>query len=369
MLKLGMIGGGHGAFIGAVHRMAAALDGRFVLVAGALSSTPEAAVSSGIALGLSRDRAYSSWRDMLAGELARPPSDRVQVVSIVTPNATHFDIALAFVQAGFDVICDKPMVIATVQADALVEAVARAGIVFAVTYNYTGYPMVRHAAAMVRRGEIGRIRKVVVEYHQGWLAAAIEETGHKQAAWRQNPAINGIGGAIGDIGTHAENLVSFVTGLEIESLCADLTSFVPGRTLDDDAAVLLRFQGGARGVLSVSQVCIGEHNNLTLRVYGETGSLAWRQEGPNALAHASADGATHTLARGTGMEAASSRLPPGHPEGFIEAFANIYRGVADAIEARVPAGTYPTVHDGARGVRFVERVVESSRRGGIWISA
>lgn len=369
-IRLGMIGGGRGAFIGAVHRMAAAIDGEFALVAGAMSSTPERSIESGRALGLSAERCYPAWREMLNGERARPEGERVQAVSIVTPNATHAEIALAFVRAGFHVICDKPMTVTSAQADELAAAVRQAGVVFAVTYNYTGYPMVRQAAAMVREGQLGTIRKVFVEYHQGWLASALEAQGQKQAAWRLDPAVAGAGGAIGDIGTHAENLAAFVTGLEIESLCADLARFVPGRRLDDDASILLRFRGGARGVLTVSQVCIGQENNLTLRVHGDRGSLSWRQEEPNTLTWDRDDGERRVLTRGSaGLHAAAAdatRLPPGHPEGFIEAFANIYRGVAAAIRAGAHAGDFPTVEDGARGVRFVEAAVRSSAAAGRW---
>lgn len=361
-----MVGGGGGAFIGAVHRMAAALDGEFALVAGALSSSPEKSVASGAAIGLATDRSYPTWRDMLKVEMARPEGDRIEVVSIVTPNSSHFDIAMACVQAGLHVVCDKPMVVDSEQADRLVAATKKAGVVFGVTYNYTGYPLVRQAAAMVKAGELGEVRKVFVEYHQGWLATSLEKEGQKQAAWRHDPKLAGAGGAIGDIGTHAENLVATVTGLEIDSLCADLTSFGPGRRLDDDASVLLRFRGGAKGVLTVSQVCIGEQNNLTLRVHGTTGSLAWRQEEPNAMTWHKLDGSTQVLSRaGAGLDARAARatrLPPGHPEAFIEAFANIYRGVAAA--AWGEAGEFPSVEDGARGVRFVERVVAS---GGEWV--
>lgn len=368
VLRLGMVGGGSGAFIGAVHRMAAALDGEYTLVAGALSSTPERSVESGAALGLARDRSYPSWRDMIDGELARPAGERIEVVSIVTPNSSHFDIAMACVAGGLHVVCDKPLVVSTEQADRLVAATRKAGVVFGVTYNYTGYPLVRQAAAMVKAGELGDIRKVFVEYHQGWLATSLEKEGQKQAAWRHDPKLAGAGGAIGDIGTHAENLVATVTGLEIESLCADLTSFGPGRRLDDDASVLLRFKGGAKGVLTASQVCIGEQNNLTLRVHGTQGSLSWRQEEPNAMTWHRLDGSTRVLSRaGAGLDARAARatrLPPGHPEAFIEAFANIYRGVAAAVRGESSGGEFPSVEAGARGVRFVERVVESR---GNWV--
>ena len=371
-----MIGGGHGAFIGPIHRIAAALHGQWQIVAGALSSTPDKSLASGRELLLAPDRNYPTWRDMLAAESQRPPADRIAAVSIVTPNSSHFEIALACVHAGFHVICDKPMVTTSDQASTLIDAVHKSGTLFAVTYNYTGYPMVKQAAAMVRAGELGDIRKVFIEYHQGWLATKLEETGHKQASWRQDAALAGAGGAISDIGTHAENLLSTVTGLTIESLCADLTSFVSGRTLDDDASVLMRFKGGAKAVLTATQIAIGEQNNLTLRVHGTTGSIAWKQEEPNTLTWHHSDGSTRILSRAAAMlhptAANSSLLPPGHPEGFLEAFANIYRSVAAAIYAQRAGNAshtpdFPTIPDGARSIRFVERVVESHRAGGKWL--
>lgn len=376
-LSFGMIGGGQGAFIGAVHRTAAIMDGQARLVAGALSSTPERALASGRALGLADDRNYPTWRAMLEGELARPREERIDFVSIVTPNHAHFEPARAFAEAGFHVVLDKPMVLNSEQAEELVRVVRASGVVFAVTYNYTGYPMVKRAAELVRSGAIGLVRKVFVEYHQGWLATHLEATGQKQAAWRTDPSLAGAG-AVGDIGSHAENLVSTVTGLPIAELCADVSTFVPGRRIDDDAAVLLRFEGGARGVLTCSQVCVGEENNLCLRVYGEKGALAWRQENPNELWYTPESGPRRLITRGTpdaGEAAArATRIPPGHPEGFFEAFANIYRGVVEAIraqrEGRAPTGLgteFPTVEDGARGVRFIEKVLESGRAGGVWV--
>lgn len=377
MLTFGMIGGGKGAFIGAVHRMAATLDGEAAFVAGALSSTPERARESGRELGLAPERNYGDWREMLKGELARPAGERIDFVSIVTPNDAHYEPARAFAEAGFSVVLDKPMVRTGEEAAALVRAVEKSGVIFAITYNYTGYPMVKHAASLLRSGALGTIRKVFVEYHQGWLASKLEQTGQKQAAWRVDPARSGAGGAIGDIGSHAENLVATLTGLEIESLCADLCTFVPGRALDDDAAVLLRFRNGARGVLTASQVCVGEENGLSIRVYTESGGVSWRQENPNLLEVTDGTG-RRIITRGTSSEESArraTRLPPGHPEGFIEAFANIYRGAYEAIrarrEGRPPSGLgveFPTVHDGARGVRFIERAVESSRAGGTWLA-
>jgi predicted dehydrogenase len=373
-LRYGMVGGGEGAFIGAVHRHALALDHRYVLTAGALSSTPERARRSGAALGLPNDRIYPTWAAMLEAELARPADERIDLVVIVTPNHVHYPVAKAFADAGFHVVSDKPLVHTSEQADDLVATVARRGVVFAVTYNYTGYPMVKEARALVREGAIGAVRKVVVGYHQGWLATKLEDTGAKQAAWRTDPARSGAAGAIGDIGSHAENLVATVTGLELEAICADLTTFVPGRRLDDDGNLLLRFVGGARGVLMASQVEVGHENDLDLRVYGETGALTWRQEDPNALWHAPLEGPVRLLRRGNpylGADAQrATRLPAGHPEAFFEAFANVYREVADAIErhgrGEDPKGDYPTVADGARGVRFIERTVASAASDAKW---
>jgi predicted dehydrogenase len=374
-LRCAMVGGGRGAFIGAVHRLALALDGRFELVAGALSSDPERARASGRELGLRDDRNHESWQALLAHELALPEAERIDAVVIVTPNDVHFEVAKAFADAGIHVVCDKPLVHTSAQADELLRIARARGIVFGVTYNYIGYPMVRQAREMVRAGAIGTIRKVVVEYHQGWLATALEAAGNKQADWRTDPGRSGVAGALGDIGSHAENLVAAVTGLRVESLCADLETFVPGRRLDDDASVLLRFAGGARGILLASQVAVGCENDLRLRMFGSTGTLDWRQEEPNLLVHAALDGARCVLSRGSpGLcEAAqrASRLPAGHPEGFIEAFANVYLGIADAIRA-ADAGQpprpreYADVEDGAHGVRFIEAAVASARSEQKW---
>lgn len=370
-LRYAMIGGGRNAFIGAVHRHAIALDGQAELVAGALSSTPERARESGRALGLADPHNHASWQALLEAELARPAAERVDLVVIVTPTDTHFPIAQAFAEAGFHVVCDKPLTHTGAQATTLVETVARRGTVFGVTYNYTGYPMVRQAREMVRSGALGRIRKVVVEYNQGWLATALEATGNKQASWRTDPARSGIAGALGDIGSHAENLVSTVTGLAIEELVADLGALVPGRALDDDASMLLRFKGGARGVLVASQINAGLENDLRLRVSGENGTLEWRQEEPNRLVHHRREGPTEIFTRASPWLCESARragrIPAGHPEGFIEAFANIYRGVFADIRAHKTGTTadpldadYPPVSDGARGVRFIECAVASS---------
>ncbi|AWN22354.1 oxidoreductase [Deinococcus irradiatisoli] len=364
-----MVGGGKDAFIGAVHRHAAALDGRYQLVAGALSSTPERSRASGAALGLPPERSYGTWEELLAGE--RDREDGAEVISIVTPNHMHFPVALGAVQAGFHVVCDKPLVHTMSQAQELEAAVQAAGNVFAVTYNYSGYPLVRQAREMVRGGQLGDIRKVIVEYHQGWLAT--EQHG-KQADWRTDPSRSGPAGALGDIGTHAEQLVSFVTGLHLQEVAAELTRFVPGRALDDDASMLLRFGGGARGLLTVSQIEIGRENDLRLSVFGTQGSLSWRQENPNVLVYDRLDAPRQLLTRGgPGLGTAAqqaTRLPSGHPEAFIEAFANIYTGVADDIWARRSGESsevlYPTIRDGVQGVAFMERVLTSAQEGGRW---
>jgi len=374
-LRYAMVGGGRDAFIGAVHRKAAALDGQIDLVAGALSSSPDKARASGRDLFLAEDRNHGSWHDLLADEIKRPPDERIDFVSIVTPNHLHYPVALAFVEAGFNVVCDKPLVHTPKQALALVDAVARQNTVFGVTYNYTGYPMVRQMRDMVRSGVIGEVRKVIVEYHQGWLATAVEATGNKQALWRTDPAQSGLAGALGDIGSHAENLLTSVTGLEVEAICADLGTLGAGRTLDDDVNLLLRLRGGVRGVLVASQICVGCENDLRLRVFGSTGSLDWHQEQPNQLWHLPLGESARLLTRGSvGLCIAATqatRLPSGHPEGFIEAFANIYIGVAADIRAKMGGSQavtadYPRVEDGARGVRFIETVLESSRANEKW---
>ncbi|TWO72020.1 Gfo/Idh/MocA family oxidoreductase [Caenimonas sedimenti] len=378
-LRYAMVGGGQGAFIGAVHRKAMALDGQIELVAGALSSDPERARASGRELGLREDRSHGRWQDLLADELRGNDDERIDFVSIVTPNHMHFPVARAFAEAGIHVVCDKPLVHSSEEAAELMRVVQRSGSVFGVTYNYTGYPMVREARDMVSRGAIGAVRKVIVEYNQGWLATHLEASGQKQADWRTDPARSGLAGAIGDIGSHAENLATTVTGLELESICADLTIFVPGRRLDDDGNVLLRFTNGAKGVLIASQIEVGCENDLRLRVFGTTGTLEWHQEEPNRLLHAPIDGPLRVLTRGSPWlgEAArrATRLPTGHPEAFIEAFANVYLGVAAHIRA-IQAGRaadpldadYPRLEDGARGVRFIEKVVQSAASTAKWTS-
>jgi predicted dehydrogenase len=377
-LKMGMVGGGRDAFIGAVHRRAAMLDGAVELVAGAFSSTPEKSKLSARDLYVSEDRAYGTYQEMIEKERALPEGERIDFVSIVTPNHMHYPIAKAFVDAGFNVVLDKPMVHSSEQANSLIAAVEEQDAVFAVTYNYTGYPLVKQARQMVREGKLGEIRKVIVEYPQDWLRTKEEDTGQKQASWRTDPSRSGIAGSVGDIGSHAENLVSTITGLEIAEICADLTTFVPGRLLDDDANVLMHFTNGARGILSVSQVCTGQENNHKIRIWGTEGALEWIQEQPNYLTYWHAGDPVQVMARGHDYlcEAAkrATRLPTGHPEAFIEAFGNVYLNATDTIRAKIMGveateleRDYPTVYDGARGVYFIEKVVESSKSNVKWL--
>ncbi len=379
-LRYAMVGGGRDAFVGAIHRHAMALDGHYELVAGALSATPGKSRTSGAELGLADARNHATWQHLLDDELKRPAEERIDIVVVVTPNHVHYDVARAFVDAGFHVVCDKPLVHTSAQAADLVARVAAQRTLFAVTYNYTGYPMVREARELVRAGAIGAVRKVVVEYHQGWLAGALESAQNKQSAWRVDPALGGPAGAMADIGSHAENLVATVTGLELESLCADLTAFGAGRRLDDDASLLLRFKGGARGVMSASQIAAGNENDLRLRVIGERGMLDWRQEDPNVLVHSPGDGPRRILTRNAPWLSSAARracrLPPGHPEAFVEAFANLYVGVAADLRARAATGQplppdaaeYPRIEEGARGVRFIERTVASAASSAKWTS-
>ncbi|MDQ0346670.1 Gfo/Idh/MocA family protein [Ancylobacter vacuolatus] len=373
-LRLGMVGGGSGAFIGAVHRIAARLDGEFTLMAGALSSTPEKSRASAAALGI--PRAYDDYLAMAKGEARR--KDGIEAVAIVTPNHMHAGPAIEFLKRGIHVICDKPLTATMAEAKKLAKVAEQAKALFVLTHNYTGYPMIRQARAMVAAGDIGRIRLVQVEYVQDWLTEAAEKSGSKQAEWRTDPERSGAGGATGDIGTHAYNLACFVSGLTPEALAADLSIFVPGRALDDNAHVLLRFEGGARGMLWASQVAPGNENGLRLRVYGEKGGLEWAQEDPNYLWFTPFGEPRRRITRngaGAGPEAGRvSRIPPGHPEGYLEGFANIYAEAARAIRAhqageKVPEGVlYPTLADGLAGMRFVEACVQSSRRNAGWVT-
>lgn len=370
-IRLGMVGGGNDAFIGAVHRIASRIDDRYELVAGALSSTPEKSQASGEALGL--PRIYDDFKSMAIREARL--KNGIEAVSIVTPNHVHFAAAREFLKRGIHVICDKPLTSTLADAKKLVKVAEKSDALFVLTHNYTGYPMVRQAREMVNTGELGKIRVVQVEYPQDWLTVAQD---FKQAEWRTDPNRSGAGGSTGDIGTHAFNLACFVSGLEGESLAADLQAFVPGRQVDDNGHVLLRFKGGARGVLWCSQVAVGNENALKIRIYGDKGGLEWEQESPNALWFTPFGEPKRLITRngaGSGESAARvSRIPPGHPEGYLEGFANIYSEAADAIVAHrngTPVGsdvTFPSIHDGLKGVKFVSACVESSRRNAAWVS-
>lgn len=374
-IRLGMVGGGRDAFIGGVHRIAARMDDHYELVAGAFSSTQEKALASAADLGVARDRAYSDYKVMAEKEAAL--ENGIEAVSIVTPNHLHFDVAKEFLARGIHVICDKPLTATLEDAEALVKAAEKSGALFVLTHNYTGYPMIRQARQMVTDGLLGSIRLVQAEYPQDWLSTKLEDTGQKQAGWRTDPKRSGLGGCIGDIGTHAYNLGCFVSGLKLQSLCADLDSFVDGRQLDDNAHVMMRYEGGAKGLIWSSQVAPGNENALRLRVYGTEGGLEWSQEDPNYLWHTKLGEPKQLLTRGgsgAGDAAnAVSRVPPGHPEGYLEGFANLYSDAAAAIIAlragEQPGDDFlvPTVQDGLAGVSFVTAAVESSNQGSRWI--
>ncbi len=373
-IRLGMVGGGQGAFIGGVHRIASRIDDNYELVAGALSSQHRRAIDSALELGIARDRAYGDFEEMAKAEARR--KDGIEAVSIVTPNFMHAGPIKAFLKAGVHVICDKPLAMSVTEAKDIQRAVKRSGKIFALTHNYTGYPMIRQARAIVAAGELGELRQVQAEYAQDWLTERLEATGQKQADWRTDPKRAGAG-SLGDIATHAYNLACFVTGLSLDSLLADLTTFVKGRKLDDNDNILLRWKGGAKGMLWASQVAPGNENNLSLRVYGSKGGLAWRQEDPNYLWFTPFGQPTRLITRagvGASPEAARvTRTPSGHPEGYLEGFANIYAEVARAIRAaRVdedpPAGVlFPTVDDGLAGMQFIEAAVKSNAKGGGWV--
>lgn len=375
-IRLGMVGGGRDAFIGAVHRIAARIDDQYELVAGCFSSNAEKSMASGADLGVDPKRTYASFAEMAAREARR--KDGIEAVAIVTPNHMHAPVAMQFLRRGIHVICDKPLTATLPEAKRLAKAAEASGVVFALTHNYTGYPMIRQAAAMVRNGDLGDIRVVQVEYAQDWLAEPIENSGQKQADWRTDPARTGAGGSTGDIGTHAFNLAGFVTGLELESLAADLQSFVPGRRVDDNGHVMLRYKGGARGMLWCSQVASGCENGLRLRVYGTKAGIEWAQEDPNYLWVGPLNQPKFRITRGgagSGPEAGRvTRVPPGHPEGYLEGFANIYAETARAILARRegtavdPAVTFPGLKEGLEGVAFVDACVRSSKRNGAWVS-
>jgi predicted dehydrogenase len=373
-----MVGGGPGAFIGAVHRRAATLDGLAELVAGAFSSNAEKSAAHGRELHLAPERVYASYEEMAEREAALPEDERIDFVSIVTPNHLHFPVARTFVERGFHVICDKPLTTTLEDAEALCRLVEERGVIFALTHNYTGYPMVKQARALVQEGALGKLRKVVVEYSQGWLSTLVEATGSKQADWRTDPARAGAG-AIGDIGTHAENLAHYITGLEMEELFAEVSTFVEGRRIDDDANMLIRYRGGAKGILFCSQISVGEENRLAIRVYGTEASLEWKQEEPNFLSVRRNDGPTDVFKPGHDYLAPAARhatrLPSGHPEAFFEAFANIYANAIRTIAARMAGEEpdpldldFPTVRDGALGVNFIHAALRSGERRE-WVDA
>ena len=378
-LRYGMVGGGPGAFIGAVHRRAAALDGLTELVAGAFSSDPEKSAEQGRALHLDDDRVYGTYEEMAEREAALPEDERIDFVSIVTPNFLHFDVAKTFIEHGFHVICDKPMTTTLEDAETLCRLVDEHDAVFCLTHNYTGYPLVKQARSFVEDGTVGEVRKIVVEYPQGWLADRLEEKGNKQADWRTDPERAGAG-ALGDIGSHAENLARYVTGLGMERLCADVGTVVEGRSIDDDANMLVRYENGARGILHCSQISVGEENNLRLRVYGTKAGLDWRQEDPHYLVVKYNDGPREVYTHGNDYlsEAAlhNTRIPPGHPEAFIEAFANTYANACRTMAARIAGEEpdpldldFPTVQDGAVGMHFIETALASGEQDAAWVDA
>jgi predicted dehydrogenase len=369
-LRFGMVGGGPGAFIGGVHRTAARLDGRFELVAGALSSNPEKARSYAAELGIAR--AYDSFHEMAVAESSHP--EGIDVVAIVTPNDLHYPIAKAFLEAGIHVMCDKPMTTSLKDAELLAAEVERSGLIFALTHTYSGYPVVRQIRDIVLSGGIGDVRMVNVEYVQGWLATAVEKSGSKQAAWRTDPARSGPGGCLGDIATHAYHLAYFMSGLRTREISAELTAFVPGRLVDDNVQAMIRFEGGAKGSLWCSQIAFGNENNLNVRIYGDAGSVEWHQENPNYGRYTRLNQPTQILSRGGGaLNAVAARLPAGHPEGYFEAMATLYDDLAELITARLngsaPSSSstlLPNCMDGVKGLRFIEAALQSSVDGGAW---
>ena len=376
---MGMVGGGRGAFIGSVHRMAARLDGEIDLVAGCFSADPEKSKASGADFFLEPSRVYPTYQEMAQRESALPADRRIDFVSIVTRNNLHFAVAKTFLESGIHVICDKPLCFTLAEGRKLRAIVQKSGLVFALTHNYTGYPMVKEARHWVRGGKLGKLMKVIVEYPQGYAITALEQKGDGAISnWRMDPSIAGVSNCMGDIGTHAHNLARYITGLEIDEICAERSTFIPGRPLDDDGNCLLRFTGGAKGILFASQVSSGDENNLNIRVYGTKGSLEWHQENPNELTFKRADAPPSISRRGNNYLSAAAqgatRTPFAHPEGFIEAFANVYRAaataIADAVSGRkAPKEGYdfPTVDDGLAGMAFIETAVKSSKRGAKWM--
>ena len=380
-LRMGMVGGGRGAFIGGVHRMAANLDGQIELVCGAFSSNPQKCIDSGADLFIPADRCYANFTDMMKQEKALPLGERMDFVSIVTPNHMHFAPAKAALENGFPVIIDKPLSFDLDEARQLKKIVDDIKLPFALTHSYTGYPMVKQAKAMIKAGQLGKVTKIIVEYPQGWLSAKLEDTEQKQASWRTDPKRSGISGCYGDIGTHAANIAEYVSGLKIEKVLAQLTTVVDGRLLDDDASVLLKFEGDVRGILSASQISAGEENGIKVRVYGEKGGIEWNQEDNNTLM-VKWQGAPNQVYR-TGVEnsylseeaLANTRIPAGHPEGYLEAFANIYRNFSMALRSTLAGESidvkiydYPTIEDGVHGMALIEAVVQSSENGNVWVS-
>ncbi len=374
-----MVGGGRGAFIGAVHRIAAAMDQQIELVCGAFSSEPERSQASGADLFLPPERCYGTFQEMIRAETKLPREQRMDFVSIVTPNHMHFSPAKMALENGFHVLSDKPATFNLAEAKKIAQLVKATGLLYGLTHNYTGYPLVKQAREMIRTGTLGKVRKVIAEYPQGWLATRLEGSGQKQAGWRTDPKKSGAGGCVGDIGTHAENLAEYMTGLKIKELAADITTFVGGRKLDDDVNVLLRFEGGAKGILHASQISIGEENNLNIRIYGEKGSLEWHQKEPNSMLLKWPDQPMQIYRAAQGYlgdaAKAASRTPPAHPEGYLEAFANIYKNFANAIRAREEnrklakedaANDFPKIEDGVRGMAFIEAVVKSSKANAKW---
>jgi predicted dehydrogenase len=371
-VRYGMIGGGQGAFIGGVHRTAAAIAGNWVLTAGALSSTPEKSRASGAELGLADHRNYGSWAEMLAREAALPADQRIEAVAIVTPNHMHAPPAIAALEAGFDVIIDKPLADTLANAQAIAETAARTGRRIAVTHTYTGYPLVKQAREMVASGSLGKVRRVMVKYTQDWLSRASDLEGNKQAAWRVDPKQSGAAGAFGDIGTHAANLVEYITGERLTEICCELT-MLPGRQIDDDGAALFRLSGGGKGTLTASQVLVGDTNDLTIAVYCDEAGLHWRQEEPNSLTVGRRDKPTEIWGAGSNRAYLSpgvlgiQRTPGGHPEGYLEAFANIYRAFGEAIRGAEGAPGWATMDDTLAGMRFINACIESSAKGAVWV--
>jgi len=367
-LQLGMVGGGQGAFIGSVHRIASRIDDRYQLVAGALSSDPQRALASAAELGIDADRSYSSFKEMAEKESER--SDGIDVVTVVTPNHLHVDAAVAFLEAGINVICDKPLSTSQVEGLRIKKSLQTGSAKFFLTHNYTGYPLIREARDMITQGKLGSIRVIQVEYAQDWLSERLEVSGHKQASWRTDPDVTGGAGAIGDIGTHAYNLLIYVTGLKAIEVAADLSTYVAGRLVDDNGHILLRFPGGAKGQLWVSQVAIGNENALRLRIFGDRGGLDWEQENPNVLWYTQLGGYRQRITRGSnnlGQAAlAATRIPAGHPEGYLEAFATLYSDVADVLINKKTFEHLPNIVDGLDGMWFIEACISSAKNNGAW---